>query len=145
MRVCIFGGRDITDRDLLDRAVAKAAAKGIVPTVVVCGKAPGADSLGEAWAKARGIPVEPYPAAWDDLDAPGAVIRYRNGKPYNARAGHDRNRDMGERAEAGIGLWDGRSTGTKDMISVLRNLCKPIHVELLGESQPGLFDECDDV
>ena len=145
MRVCIFGGRDITDPAVLLRALERAAAKGIVPTVVVCGKAPGADTLGEVWAARRGLRVEPFRAAWDDIDAPGAVIRYRNNRPYNAKAGHDRNVLMGERAEAGVALWDGVSPGTKSMIAILRNLCKPVHVELVGEHQPGLFDGCDDV
>lgn len=141
MRVCIFGGRDIDDRALLERAMANAAEKGIVPTVVVCGMAPGLDTLGRRWAEARGLVVEPYPALWDDLDAPGAVVRYRrDGQPYNAKAGPDRNRRMGERADAGVCCWDGKSPGSKSMIEILRSLGKPVHVELIGEATPGLFD-----
>ncbi len=143
MRVVIFGGRTITDRAILDLAMERAAEKGIVPTVVISGQAPGADALGEAWARDHQIPVEPHPADWDDIEAPGAVIRFRRGRPYNAKAGHDRNKTMGERAEAGVCCWDGQSPGTRDMIQIMRNSCKPVHVELLGEQQPGLFDECD--
>ena len=140
MRVVIFGSRNLKDAAIMDRAIANAASKGIVPTVVICGMAPGGDSLGREWAERHGVPWEPFPADWNDLSVPGAVVRYRNGKPYNARAGHTRNLQMGESADAGICVWDGASPGTKDMIAILRNLRKPVHVELLGESQPGLFD-----
>lgn len=147
MRVVIFGGRGIDDRTVLDRAVAAAAEKGIIPTEVACGLAPGADELGRAWANERGVTVVPFPAAWGDLDAPGAVVRYRHdGSAYNAKAGFDRNKDMGEWADAGIGIWDGRSRGTKSMIDILKGLRKPVHVERVDEPpaprSPGLFDEC---
>jgi hypothetical protein len=65
MRVVIFGGRTIRDRALLERAIANAAAKGIVPTAVAWGQAPGVDALGKMWADEHGVPVEPFSADWD--------------------------------------------------------------------------------
>jgi hypothetical protein len=129
MRVCIFGSRGVADAAALDAAMAAAAAAGIVPAVVLSGKEPtGVDALGERWAAARGLPVEPHPARWDDLSAPDALVRFRRGVPYNARAGPDRNRRMCAAADAGVALWDGRSPGTRGMIEFFRRAKKPVHV-----------------
>jgi len=58
-------------------------------THVISGKAPmGGDYWGEKWAVERSIPVIPFPADWNNLDAPGAVIKENKyGKLYNKRAG----------------------------------------------------------
>jgi len=70
---------------------------------VVSGGASGADTCGEQWARANGIPVTRFPADWDNLGAPGAEIRYTYaGKPYNANAGKDRNKQMAEYARGGV-------------------------------------------
>ena len=61
----------------------------------------------------RGIPIKPFPAKWDDLEAPGAVIRVNSwGKKYNAKAGIDRNAEMIEEADA-VALFPG-GKGTRD-------------------------------
>lgn len=44
-------------------------------TEVVCGKAPGADTEGENWAKANGIPVKPFPAHWKTQGKKAGAIR----------------------------------------------------------------------
>lgn len=94
-------------------------------TEIVSGKAPsGGDLHGEYIAGKRNIPVTPFPAAWNDLSAPGAIIRInRRGDPYNVNAGFDRNEKMAayaaERCPEGgllIYVWDGKSRGTADMI-----------------------------
>jgi hypothetical protein len=88
-------------------------------TEVFSGKAPGADTCGEAWAKSHGIPVKPFPAKWNDLDAPGAVVRTgRDGRRYNVKAGFDRNREMAQGAEMLIAFPGG--TGTEDMYVVAK-------------------------
>jgi hypothetical protein len=36
-----------------------------------------------------------FPPKWDDINIPNALIKYNKwGKPYNARAGFDRNTDI---------------------------------------------------
>lgn len=122
MKTIIAGGRTFTNYAALLHAVARSD---FFITEVVSGKAEGVDALGERWADEFGIPVKPFPADWDDIDAPGAVVRTRHdGKRYNAKAGHDRNVEMAKYADALIALWDGKSKGTKDMIDLarLRNL-----------------------
>jgi hypothetical protein len=118
MRVIIAGGRDILDPAIVEAAI---AASGFEITEVVCGMAPGVDSIGRHWAKQRGIPVLERPAAWDDLTAPRARIRTnRFGKRYNANAGNDRNcrmaRDAAEENGGLIAVWNGKSSGTANMI-----------------------------
>lgn len=100
MKTIIAGGRDITQYSILRMAV------GLCPfkvTEVVCGKARGADFLGEVYAAVQDIPIHYYPADWD-----------KHGKS----AGYIRNKEMAENAEALIALWDGKSKGTRHMIEL---------------------------
>lgn len=112
MKVIIAGGRDyaFTVRDCV------LLREHILPIVteVVSGCATGADAEGEAWAEAHGIRVVREPAEWDNLSAPGAVIRERrDGRPYNVKAGFDRNERMAQYADACVLFPGGR--GTADM------------------------------
>lgn len=78
----------------------------------------GADALIVRWCEECGYPWVPVAADWDDLEAPGAVVRYtRAGKPYNVRAGYQRNAKMAELGTNLIAWWDGVSGGTRDMIA----------------------------
>jgi hypothetical protein len=44
----------------------------------------GADQLAREWAEDRGVDVDPYPADWDNIDRPAAVVkRNRRGKLYD--------------------------------------------------------------
>ncbi len=84
---------------------------------VVCGKAYGADTFGEQWALTNKIPIKYFPAKWDDLSHPNAVIRTNKfGHKYDVTAGFRRNHEMGDYADALLAVWDGSSHGTKDMI-----------------------------
>lgn len=118
MKTIIAGTRTITDYALLATVAAESE---FVITEVVSGKARGVDSLGEQFAAEWGIPVKEFPALWDKTDVPGAKIRINQyGKVYNANAGHDRNRQMAEYADAAIILWDGWSRGTASMLKLAK-------------------------
>jgi hypothetical protein len=83
-------------------------------TEVVSGGATGADSEGERWAEQHGIPVKRFPAQWQDLSHPDAIIRTRgDGTKYDARAGFRRNAQMAQYADAVV-LFPG-GNGTRDM------------------------------
>lgn len=113
MKTIIAGGRDYR-LTAADYAKLDEARPWI--TEVVSGKATGADTCGEQWANRHGIPVQPFPAAWDDLTAPGAFIKYtRGGKPYNANAGFDRNKQMAEYARGGVCILFPGGKGTANM------------------------------
>ena len=107
MRCIIAGGRDFSDYNRLKRIMDNCPYK---ITEVVCGKARGADSLGEKWALERGVHVEYFVPDWEGL-----------GK----RAGFARNADMAEYAcENGsvngllVAFWDKNSKGTNSMIDL---------------------------
>jgi len=113
MKVIIAGSRSINSFSAIENAV---KASGFKITEVVCGMAPGVDLQGKSWAEANKIPVKEMPAKWNDLKAPGVVIRTGKYGKYNAKAGFDRNKDMANYAEALIAIWDSKSPGTADMI-----------------------------
>lgn len=111
MRVIIAGSRSIRDPALIVRAVKES---GFEVTTAISGAQQsydrvsrtyyGADYLGEQWAAAQSIPVELFPAQW----------RYGRG------AGFYRNSAMVARAHALIAIWDGTSSGTRDVIEKSR-------------------------
>lgn len=68
---------------------------------VLCGAAQGADTYGETWAYAVGLPVDYYEADW---------------KAHGKAAGPIRNQKMADNAEALILAWDGQSKGSADML-----------------------------
>lgn len=125
MKVIIAGGRDMTSVSKVALAV---ELSGFQITEVVCGMAWGADLAGKAWADRKMLPVKEMPADWDNINVPGALIKYRKGKPYNARAGFARNQAMADYADALIALWDHVSPGTTDMIERARIKGIPIYV-----------------
>lgn len=120
MRVIIAGSRSATRLDylLLERAlkIVQKKHKWVI-SEVVCGEAKGADALGKKWAIAHSIPVESFWPDWGDPDDP------------DTEAGHRRNEEMacyaaepikvlGKRSQGALlALWDGHSSGTRDMIA----------------------------
>lgn len=99
---------------LIQQAV---GASGFEITEVVCGLARGADTLGKQWAHERGIPVAEFPADWES---------------FGKGAGHIRNRQMRDYADAGIGFIWGSSKGSMNMLSQLREAGKPCFVVYEG-------------
>jgi hypothetical protein len=110
MRTIIAGSRGITDAGALTRALENC---GWEPSAILTGGARGADELGMAWARGKGLLLELYQPDW------------RKGRS----AGLQRNTDMAERAEALIALWDGQSKGTKHMIAEAQKRGLRVHVE----------------
>lgn len=138
MRLLVCGGRDFVDREWMFSVLDKLA-----PTVVIHGAAPGADTLADEWAKARGVPREPYPAEWwkyKNRKAAGPIRNsrmLREGKPDAVLAfpGNDGTADMtrkakragvpvieAERADAYVLLPDGKRDA-KEFLNALRKPC----------------------
>ena len=108
MKVIIAGSRE----GFVARNVFEAIEEsGFTITEVVSGTARGVDKDGEYWAKLNSIPIKQFPADWENL-----------GKS----AGFLRNKQMAEYANALIAVWDGKSKGTENMISIMKKLNKPI-------------------
>lgn len=68
---------------------------------IVCGKAKGADKLGENFAEENDLTIKYFPARWDK---------------FGNAAGQIRNEDMAKYSTHLIAFWDGISSGTKGMI-----------------------------
>lgn len=106
MKVIIAGSRDVPElvRSCKQAVLTFEHRYGKI-TGVVSGCARGADTVGEMFAEMRKIPVDKYPADW-----------HNHGKS----AGPIRNLQMANESGAVglIALWDGKSPGTKHMISV---------------------------
>ena len=102
-RVIIAGSRWFSDYALLKRTMDTLLSNIKEDITVVCGKARGADTLGEQYAKERGYAVAYFPADWDK---------------YGKAAGFIRNEQMAQNADALVVFWDGKSRGTKNMIEL---------------------------
>ena len=77
----------------------------------------GGDRFAEMIAKKYGIPILIFYPAWDDLQASGAVIRYKCGKPYNVKAGFDRNTPIAHISNVIIAsVAPDRKGGTEDTL-----------------------------
>jgi hypothetical protein len=100
MKIIIAGGREFNDYNLLVE-VCDIMLHKLHNIEIVSGKARGADSLGERYAKEKGYPVKEFPADWDGL-----------GKG----AGHIRNRQMAQYANCLLLFWNGNSKGSKNML-----------------------------
>lgn len=106
-RLVIAGSRDFDDYALLSKAVDKHLGDKVDDTkiIIISGTAPGADQLGERYAKERGYKLECYPADWGH---------------YGKAAGPVRNMNMANVADGVIVFWDGESSGTKNMIETAK-------------------------
>lgn len=110
MKVIVAGSRD----GFVARNVFEAIEESkFIITELVSGGARGVDRDGEYYAKLNNIPIKQFLPDWD-----------QNKKA----AGHIRNRQMGDYADALIAVWDGKSPGTKGMIDYMTKLNKPLYV-----------------
>jgi len=100
MRTIIAGSRDGVSLTHVFYAIREC---GWTPSVVISGTARGADQFGERAAEDLGIKIERFPADWTT---------------HGKSAGFIRNTQMAEKAEALIAIWDGKSKGTMNMISI---------------------------
>lgn len=88
---------------------------GLEITEVVCGMAIGVDKLGEQWAIANNVSIKEMPANWNT---------------HGKAAGPIRNREMAEYADAAIIIWDGVSSGSRNMINEMIRKKKPYFVAM---------------
>ena len=109
LRVIVAGGRDFTNINVMaailnnlqdvDHVIE------IEKLILICGMARGADLTAYKLFKEVGLPVEMYPADWDQ---------------HGKQAGYIRNTQMANVADMLIAFWDGSSPGTKHMITTAR-------------------------
>jgi hypothetical protein len=90
-------------------------------TEIVSGKARGADTLGEQYAKEKGIPVKEFPADWNK---------------YGKAAGPIRNEEMARYADWLIAFWHPDCKGTTNMIRIMREMKKKHRVFEIPATAP---------
>lgn len=112
MKTIIAGCRDMNDWGIVMQAIENSGF-GPGTTEVVSGGAQGVDYIGEGLAEKSGVPVKRFPADW---------------KKHGRAAGPIRNREMAQYADRLIAVWDGKSSGTKNMIEEMQKLGKPIYI-----------------
>ena len=100
MKVIVAGTRTFSNKNLLFEVLADLDDL-FEFDEIVSGKARGADTLGEAYAKKHDIPVKPFPANWEE---------------YGRSAGSKRNELMAQYADVCVVFWDGESNGSRNMI-----------------------------
>jgi hypothetical protein len=127
MKIIVAGGRDITDKNIVYKAIEigrKFFEEEI--TWIVSGCCRGVDRFGEWWAKINNIPIEYFPADWDRL---------------GRAAGPIRNKNMARFSDGLIAVWDGKSRGTGGMIKLAQEANIPVFIYY----PDGKFDFLDKV
>ena len=114
MRIIIAGGRDFNNYAELAKTMDYLLSNITDDITIVCGKARGADTLGEQYVKEKGYAILYFPADWNK---------------YGRSAGFIRNEQMAKNADALAAFWDGQSVGTRHMIETAKknNLLVRIH------------------
>lgn len=110
MKVIIAGGRDFECEEYFLECMETVEWE---ISEIVCGKAAGADTMGMLYGEIESINVSMFPADWA-----------RNGRG----AGHIRNKEMAEHADALILFWDGKSKGSENMLNIASKLGLEIKV-----------------
>jgi YspA, cpYpsA-related SLOG family len=116
MKLIIAGSRTVDHGAAYD-AIESALSDVDSPiTEIVSGGARGVDRIGERWARKHGFTVKPFVPDWSQGKQAGIV----------------RNIAMGKYADRLLAIWDGKSSGTKQMIDWMRMYGKPVQVITLA-------------
>ena len=101
MRLIIAGGRNFKPTEQTDKLM-RVIFSCYPVEEIVSGKARGADTYGETCAKLYGVPVKSFPADWNQ---------------YRRSAGHIRNKQMAEYADAVVLFHGGPGTASMRKLS----------------------------
>lgn len=109
MKCIIAGSRTITDYRIVERAIIESGWSNEISQVISGSNKYSVDGLGEKWAKKNNIPIQPFFALWDLYGKAAGPLRNQAMANYVAPDG------------ALIAIWDGKSKGTKNMISIAKS------------------------
>lgn len=118
MKTVIAGSRSIASRLELVLAIQESR---FDITEVVSGGAIGVDTLGEDWARMQDVHVVRF---LPDYKIPNPKI-----------APLIRNEQMAKYSDCAVILWDGKSTGTLNMIKNMYKLNKPVYIRMVFGDQ----------
>ena len=118
VRIAIAGSRAITDYNALIMAIEGAKSMNIIPSAyryeIISGGAVGVDMLARRYALEWQLPLIELKPQYNGPKDPEAPLR--------------RNKDIADKADILIAVWNGISTGTAHMISCMHELHKPYYI-----------------
>ena len=120
MKVIVAGCRDFNDRDFVFKAIEES---GFDIEEIISGKARGVDTAGEWYAYENRIKRTAMPADWTT---------------HGKAAGPMRNAAMAAYADALILIWDGVSSGSRDMLQKMLSLKKPVFIKCFRRNTNGI-------
>lgn len=139
-RLLITGGRGYPFPDFVFATLSDFHASTPI-AVLIHGNCPtGVDNQSDQWAARHGIARDPYPAKWNDIDAPGAKIRFNRRGAYNVLAGFQRNAEMVRASCPTHAIAFPGSRGTDDCVAhIMRAIRAGQQIEFrdLRRSGPG--------
>lgn len=97
---------------------------------IISGGAKGADNLARKYAKLNDIEIIEILPEW---------------KKYGNAAGFKRNYKIWEKADFGIGFWDGKSSGTKQSIKIANDMNKDLIMYIYPSKIFKLYDNDGDI
>jgi hypothetical protein len=109
MKVIVAGSREVTDYNIVEKAIKDS---GFKITAVISGMCRGPDTFGKEWAEKNGIPVDPHPYL----------------KQFGKAGGPIRNQQMVDVADALIAVRVPSSRGTNDCINRAKKKGLPVYV-----------------
>ena len=118
MKIVIAGSRDyknFEEAEVFIRACLGEWEKD-APFIFLSGGCAGADRIGELFAAKNGYETNVFPADWER---------------FGRAAGPIRNRKMAQSCDVVICFWDGKSRGTKSMISLAKEYGLPVKVKMI--------------
>lgn len=119
MKVIVAGSRTINTFKVVEAAIHDS---GFEVTEIVSGCARGVDTMAILYGEQYGIPIKRFPVTSYDWE--------KHGKS----AGFIRNGEMARYADALVAVWDGQSSGTRNMIESARRLGLKVHIYNTGET-----------
>ena len=114
-KLIVAGGRDFNDYYRLSAALHELA-NGVYKNhavSIVSGMARGADIRAVRFAREHNVMLYEFPADWNRFGNAAGIIR---------------NEEMGRFADGVLAFWDGKSRGTKHMVSYMERLNKHVHL-----------------
>lgn len=129
-KLIIAGSRSIDSLDMVKTALSQSPwsigrTGGRPVDRIITGGAEGVDESAEILAESRGVPVDVVEADWDE---------------YGKSAGPLRNEEMAERGDILLAIWDGTSTGTRDMVATALGEGLDVYVHRVDASQDRPFN-----
>ena len=116
-KIIISGSRHFSDYTLL-KSVCNCLLKPYRNIQIVYGGANGADTLASQYAREMNHSLKLFSPNWNK---------------YSRAAGPIRNKQMAEYSDGCIAFWDGKSPGTKHMISQAKKYNITVHVQYIHD------------